>query len=103
MFQGPRSQPAISNQVSPPSEKGFTIMPNPFQGSTILQFSINKEQQVSLSVYNMIGKKVSELCNRTLPAGTNRLTFMAGDLPKGTYLVKLVTNGETFTKKIVIK
>ena len=43
--------------------------PNPFNSNTIIKFSIAKEVQVNLSVYNILGEKVSELKDEVMKPG----------------------------------
>ena len=63
--------------------------PNPFNPSTQLQFSIANSEFVNLSVYNMLGEKVTELINESLGAGTYSIKFRASNLPSGIYLARL--------------
>ena len=47
----------------------FPNYPNPFNPVTTIGFSLPNAQQVSLSVYNLIGQEVVSLVNKELPAG----------------------------------
>jgi len=74
--------------------------PNPFNPSTEISFRLAKLSHVNLLVYDMLGEKVAELVNRTLPAGTYHKNFNASGLSSGTYLYVLQTNGKQFVKRM---
>ncbi|MFH2035395.1 MAG: S8 family serine peptidase, partial [Candidatus Zixiibacteriota bacterium] len=78
--------------------------PNPFNPSTNISFAINKKANVVLSVYNLLGEKVSELANGELPAGTYHITWNGTDsrgkqVASGIYFYRLSTSHESLTKK----
>jgi hypothetical protein len=89
--------------------KNFALMqnyPNPFNPTTTIEFSIPQTSNVSIEVYNVIGENVASLVNQTLDAGYHHLDFNANNLPSGTYIYQLKTNGKngTFieTKKMLL-
>jgi len=63
--------------------------PNPFNPVTQISFSIPQNEFVNLSVYNLIGEKVAELVNETLPAGKYDVKFNAGNLTSGIYFARI--------------
>ena len=71
--------------------------PNPFNPSTIINFSIRNASQVSLKVYNVSGKEVSSLIDGFYSAGNYSIQWDAKDsfgnnLSSGIYITKLNTN-----------
>jgi hypothetical protein len=44
---------------------------------------------VTLSVYDILGKKVADLLNGMRQPGEHQLTFPASDLPSGVYFYRL--------------
>ena len=71
--------------------------PNPFNPSTIINFSIRNSSQVSLKVYNVSGKEVSSLIDGFYSAGNYSIQWDAKDsfgnnLSSGIYISKLHTN-----------
>jgi hypothetical protein len=44
--------------------------PNPFNSSTIIKYDLPEADQVSLKIFNIEGQLVTELVNKTQPAGT---------------------------------
>lgn len=63
--------------------------PNPFNPATTISFNLPTTDFVNVSVYNLVGEKVSELVNGELQQGEHKLTFNASELPSGIYIVKL--------------
>ncbi len=65
--------------------------PNPFNPSTRIEYSVAKEEFVSLKVYNLIGQEVASLVNENKPAGTYIADWNAEGLPSGMYFYKMQT------------
>ena len=63
--------------------------PNPFNPATTIRFNLPTTDFVNISVYNLVGEKVSELVNGELQQGEHNLTFNATELPSGIYVAKL--------------
>lgn len=76
--------------------------PNPFNPTTKINFDVPHSSFVSLKVFDMTGKLVSELVNGTLTPGTYQFEFDAATLPSGTYFYKLETSEFTSTKKLIL-
>jgi hypothetical protein len=81
--------------------------PNPFTGSTTVTFKNNAQQKVKLSVYNILGQRVTELVDENLHPGGyelkwNGLTKDGARLAQGIYFLCLNANGKTITRKIVL-
>ena len=76
--------------------------PNPFNPSTRITFSTGKKEFVTLKVYNLLGKEVSTLVNRDLPAGSYSVDFNAENLASGVYFYTLSTAGFKKTHKMIL-
>ncbi|MDA3885337.1 MAG: T9SS type A sorting domain-containing protein [Candidatus Delongbacteria bacterium] len=76
--------------------------PNPFNNDTNISFNIAGMSEVKLSVYNIKGEFVKNICNERLRKGIHKYSFKADDLNSGVYLYQLVINGKTEeTKKMI--
>ena len=53
---------------------------------------------VRLVIYDVLGRQVRVLVDGTREAGTHEVVFEAGNLPSGTYLVRLVTPAGSFVQ-----
>ncbi len=76
--------------------------PNPFNPSTTINFVIPKSSFVNLSVYDILGRKVSTLINEEKIAGSYKVEFNAINLPSGIYFYKIKAGSFTQTKKMVL-
>ncbi|QQS35981.1 MAG: T9SS type A sorting domain-containing protein [Ignavibacteriales bacterium] len=76
--------------------------PNPFNPSTTISFTINKDQLVSLKVYNAIGEEVKTLVSSQLTAGTYNINFDASGLSSGLYLYRLESGSQLQVKKMLL-
>jgi len=89
---------------------GFSLSqnyPNPFNPATIIEYSIsannfNTAQNVTLSVFNLLGKRVSTLVNQTQNPGQYKVTFNAENLPSGLYFYRLRVGKNILTKKCLL-
>jgi len=63
--------------------------PNPFNPSTVIRFQLSVAGNVSLKVFNMLGKEVATLVNETLKPGTYTAVFDGSQLPSGVYFARL--------------
>ncbi len=101
----------VIDSVAPVNEEGgeqpqqFELQqnfPNPFNPVTNINYTLMKSGSVKLEVFDLAGKRVSVLVDRSQPAGTHQVQFDAGNLPSGTYVYRLGTNEGTVSKKMVL-
>lgn len=76
--------------------------PNPFNPSTTITFAVPEAGNVTLKVYDVIGKEVATLVNGQLAADTYKVSFDAASLSSGVYLYTLSVGNFTQTKKMVL-
>jgi len=76
--------------------------PNPFNPSTSIAFSIGKAQTVRLSVFDLLGREVATLVNKTLTSGNYTVQFDASSLSSGMYIYRLQAGTQTITKKMML-
>jgi len=76
--------------------------PNPFNPTTTISFTIPTTSNVSLKVFNILGKEVATIINETKIAGNYSVKFNAGGLSSGIYFYQLTTENFTATKKFTL-
>ena len=76
--------------------------PNPFNPTTNISFSLPAVSEVNLSVFNLLGQKVSEIHNGRLNAGEHTFNFDASNLSSGIYIYNLTTDKVSITKKMIL-
>jgi len=76
--------------------------PNPFNPRTTIPFGIDKDADVSIIIYDILGRKVHTLVNRRLTAGTYDVTFHANHLASGVYFYRLITDSKVLVEKFTL-
>jgi Secretion system C-terminal sorting domain len=76
--------------------------PNPFNPSTIIRYQLPVNGQISLKVYNMLGKEVTTLVNEQKLAGSYEVTLNADKLTSGVYYYQLKSGNFVETKKLAL-
>ena len=76
--------------------------PNPFNPSTTINYSIPKASFVTITVYDMLGNKIKDIVNEYKSAGNYKAEFNAASLASGVYLYKMVANGYSTSKKMIL-
>ena len=93
------SSSLIENSIASFSLQNY---PNPFNQSTTIEYQIQQEANVKVSVYDLQGKQIATLINKNQPAGIYRINFSANKLPAGTYVYKIQAGEFVETKKLII-
>ena len=93
----------ISNNI-PDEYKLYQNYPNPFNPSTNIKYQItnNSPRQVTLKVYDIIGKEVATLVNEKQLPGVYEVTWDTTQYPSGAYFYKLTSGVFTETKKALL-
>lgn len=76
--------------------------PNPFNPSTTVAYSLRSPQHVRLTVWDLSGQLVAVLVDETQEAGYHEVPFHAGDLPSGTYFLRLQVAGEVQARQMIL-
>lgn len=76
--------------------------PNPFNPSTVITFSLPKEEQVRLSVLNTLGEEVDVVTNQRFQAGVHQLNYQPQQLAAGVYFYKVQAGSFTQIKKMML-
>jgi hypothetical protein len=76
--------------------------PNPFNPTTEIKFSIMKPGYVSLTVYDMLGRKVATLIDKEMQAGTYKTHMDGRDLASGIYIYRIQSGEFAAIRKMVL-
>ena len=76
--------------------------PNPFNPSTNIDFYLPEMAQVSLTVYNHIGQKITNVVDRKFLKGNQSVMLNLNDFSSGLYLYKLATPEHSITKTMAL-
>ena len=81
--------------------------PNPFNPITTLRYNLPEDAQVTLTIYDLIGREVTQLVNTTQEAGYRSVQWNATDktgkpVSAGVYLYQIQAQDFIETKKMVL-
>lgn len=76
--------------------------PNPFNPSTMIQYSIADAQKVELKIYDLLGREVQTLVNDVQNPGSYNVMFNAQNLSSGIYFYRLTAGNFSEVKKMTL-
>lgn len=85
----------ISNKIE------FEVYPNPFNSQITFSFTLTTKTNVSLKIYDILGKEISEITNQEFLADSYKVGFEAKGLASGIYFAVLRTGNFFIVKKII--
>ncbi|HQT90599.1 MAG TPA: T9SS type A sorting domain-containing protein [Candidatus Kryptobacter bacterium] len=76
--------------------------PNPFNPSTVISYQLSAVSNVSLKIYDVLGRELKTLINERQTAGNHSVNFNAGGLPSGVYFYRLQAGTSTDVRKMLL-
>ena len=76
--------------------------PNPFNPSTTIKFDIPKNGNISLKIYDLLGREINTLLNGFRTAGKYEVNFNGSNISSGIYFYRIQYEGESLTKKLML-
>ena len=85
----------------------FGAVPNPFNPTTSLHFSLPRESHVDLKIYDVAGRLVREVVSGSRPAGPNEVRWDGKDsagqeIASGTYFARLIVDEQIEIKSLTL-
>jgi len=99
---------AINNEKSIITKfRLYANYPNPFNPTTMIQYALPEATDVTILIYDMLGKKVAELVNGVKEAGIqsinwNGLDYKGNPVSAGIYIYQLQAGQFVQTRKMVL-
>ena len=85
--------------------KGFSLgqnYPNPFNPSTVINYTLKAASNVSLKIFDLLGKEVATLVNKRQSAGNYNVKFDGNNLSGGVYFYSIKVNEFQETKSMLL-
>ncbi len=76
--------------------------PNPFNPNTTIEFSLPQAGNVTLRVFDLLGKEVATLVSESLGAGRFKAQWNANGMTSGVYFYRLQADAFLETKKLML-
>ncbi len=84
---------AVASEALPEAFALAAAYPNPFADRATLAFELPEAATVRLVVYDVLGRTMAVLADEAFKAGRHTASLEGRDLPSGTYLVRMTTDG----------
>ena len=92
---------SVGQNLAPSESNVINIYPNPTSGCTTIEYSLQKMEPVSVTVYNQTGQAVYGLDAGTQQSGKHRIKLNMVTLPSGIYLCKLQAGDRVMVERLV--
>ena len=92
----------LTNIVVPEDISILSVYPNPFNPSTNIEFSLSRNSNVFMSVYDVNGRLIKLLINDEFSPGVHSFSWDASNYPSGIYFVRLVSDDISISQKLVL-
>ncbi len=76
--------------------------PNPFNTVTIIEYSLPEPSDVTIDVYDILGRRVETLIDIEQLAGQHQVAWQAHDKSTGVYFYKIQAGGYSDTRKMIL-
>jgi len=76
--------------------------PNPFNPSTVIGYQLSVAGETTIRVYDLLGREVAVLVNGFQTPGRYEVSFHAGHLSSGVYLIRMQAGTQSFTRKMML-
>ncbi len=94
---------SVNDQQLPPREFALEQnYPNPFNPKTKIDYAIQSSAQVSLTVFDLLGKQIATVVNKKQESGNYSVYFDASNVPSGVYYYELRAGKFIETKKMIV-
>lgn len=76
--------------------------PNPFNPITVIRYELPTNNRVSLSVYDLMGRRIATLVDERQQAGVHEVSWDASGVASGMYIYKLQSDELVQTRKMML-
>ena len=101
----PTASSVNTEKIQVPDQFNITSYPNPFNASSVIQYTIPKKSSVKIVVHDILGNGIATLVDeQNKPAGSFSVSWNAFNVPSGMYFIRLHTeHGNATLKSLLIK
>lgn len=93
---------AVGLQAAPEAFALEKAYPNPVSERATVAYALPEPADVTIAVYDLLGRRVATLTDGTQPAGQHQTTLDAGQMPSGTYFVRMRAEGFRQTRQVTV-
>jgi len=93
---------SIEDRVQPHTFQTITAYPNPFNGSTSIQFKLELASDLRISLVDLRGREIQEITANHFAEGEHRLQLDMGHLQSGVYICRIESSGQDMMTKLTV-
>ncbi|MDB9854242.1 peptide-N-glycosidase F-related protein [Candidatus Marinimicrobia bacterium] len=91
------------NQLIPISHSLLVAYPNPFNPILQIPFELSQRDKIDLNIYDVNGRMIKSLLyDKTMDAGTYKMTWNANSNPSGVYFIMINAGTYNQTRKVIL-
>jgi serine protease AprX len=102
LYNGSSIVTVVSPQAVPQSFVLWQNFPNPFNGETTIRYDLPSPTRVTITVYDVLGRRVVVLVNEQKDAGSYFVKWSAPLVSSGVFFYTIRTNDAIETKKMIV-
>lgn len=80
----------------------FQNYPNPFNPTTTIGFQLSQPGEVTMELYDILGRRISVLLNEWKSSGSHQVRVDGSNLSSGTYLYRIITGETSLTRTMTL-
>ncbi len=92
----------VENGQYPKSFQLYNPYPNPFNPTTTIRFSVVRQHDVFLQVFDIIGRLIETLIDGKMEPGTHEITWNAQSYSAGIYFVRMTSGHNRQVQKLIL-
>jgi hypothetical protein len=85
-----------------PGDPHFAVYPNPFRDAATIEYLLESQSTVELSLMDMTGRQIRIITREVQPPGNYSFKLDGASMENGIYLIRLSIHGITSLKKVVV-
>jgi hypothetical protein len=93
---------AVQLQAAPDAFALEKPYPNPSSGQATLEYALPEQSEVTITVYDVLGRRVATLVDGAEQAGRHQAGLDANRVPSGTYFVRMRVEGFQQTRRLTV-
>ncbi|MEM8601333.1 MAG: T9SS type A sorting domain-containing protein, partial [Bacteroidota bacterium] len=98
-----KPEPVSNDEDGPlPTTLALDAYPNPVRGTATFAYTLPETGQATLTVYDVLGRRVAVLADEVQAAGTHRATLATGRMASGIYVAVLATDAGQQTRRLTV-
>ena len=80
----------------------YNVYPNPFNPIIVFNYAVPEQGQITISLYNMLGREIEKLYTGSQVPGYHSITWDASEYSSSLYFVQMIAGEYISTQKLML-